>query len=396
MAKRRGRPPKTTEPTEPPKPSTPEFLVFNKPDIGIDEIEAVTDVLRSGWLSTGPKAAEFEKEFGAFIGEGYPVALASCTHGLMLALIVSNVGDGKEVICPSMTYCATVNAILAVGAKPVFVEVLPSGHIDPEQIEMAITDRTRAIIPVHYTGAACNMKRIMEIAQKRGLTVIEDAAHAFDGWYVEPMVGDQPGLRRQIGTIGDFTSFSFYATKNITCGEGGLLMCKRPDLAERVRVLSMQGLSAGSYRRYSADPIMAYEVSLTGHKANLSDIHAALGLAQLKRWPEMKARREAVWKVYEDAFGLREPGHAKHLFTIRHKQRDALRRFLHGRGIGTGVHFRALHLEPAYKPLGYSIGQFPMAERIGNETVSLPVSNCMTEEDALRVVAAVKEFGETK
>jgi len=382
-------------PSKPPEPAKPEFLVFGKPDIGEYEIDAVAAVMRSGWLSTGPKVSEFEKAFEEFLGSGYAVALSSCTEALRLALAVSNAGCGDEVITSPMTFAATANAIIANDSTPVFVDVTPSGHMDPWQIEQKITDKTRAIIPVHYAGASAELNSIHEIADRRGITVIEDAAHSFDGWYVEPMKDNLPGLRHKIGTVSPFTCFSFYPTKNITCGEGGMVVCRNKDLAERIKTLSMQGLSSGSWRRYGSGPITNYEVSYAGYKGNMTDISASIGLAQLKRWPEMKAKREAIWTIYEDAFGLKEPGHSKHLFTIRSPKRDHLRQHLHDRGIGTGIQFKALHLEPAYAFLKYKRGDFPKAERLGEETLSLPVSSTMSLEDAKRVVAAVKEFKES-
>jgi dTDP-4-amino-4,6-dideoxygalactose transaminase len=377
---------------QPEKPSTPKFLTFGKPDITEAEIEAVAAVMRSGWLSTGSVVNEFEKAFEKFIGEGYAVAVSSCTEALRLSLAVSNAGCGHEVITSPMTFAATANAILANDSKPVFVDVTSSGHMNPDEIERNITGKTKAIIPVHYTGASADLKPILELAEKYRITVIEDAAHSFDGEYVEPMSDKIPGLRHKIGTVSPYTCFSFYPTKNITCGEGGMVMCRNKDIAERIKTLSMQGLSSGAWKRYGSGPIRSYEVSYAGYKGNMTDIQAAIGLTQLGRWPEMKARRDAIWTVYEDAFGLKEPGHSKHLFTIRSPKRDQLRQHLYGRGIGTGIQFSPLHLEPGYVSLGYKRGDFPKAEKIGAETVSLPVSSTMTEDDAYRVVAAVKEF----
>lgn len=320
------------------------------------------------------------------------MALSSCTEALRMALRVCNAGQRTEVITSPMTYAATVNAILSMDATPVFVDVTPTGHIDPDQIESVITDRTKAIMPVHYTGASADMDPILSLAERYNLQVIEDAAHAFDGYYVKSH-GDKGITNRKIGTIGPFTCFSFYATKNITCGEGGMIVCRNKDLAERIKTLSMQGLSSGAWRRYGSGPIHHYEVTYAGSKGNLSDIHAAIGLTQLKRWPEMKKRRDDIWSIYEEAFGLKEIGHSQHLFTIRHPKRDQLREFLYQKKIGTSIHFRALHLEPAYASLRYQRGQFPRAERIGEETLSLPISSTMTPEDADHVVEAIKEFG---
>jgi len=350
-----------------------DFIIFGKPDIGEAEIKAVTDVLKSGWLSTGPVVSEFEKEFEDKFG-GYAVALASCTQALMAALTVSNVGAGAEVIVPPITFCATVNAILAVGAKPVFVDVTASGHLNPDLIQHVVTPKTKAIIPVHYLGAPANMDRIIDEARKHGLKVIEDAAHAFGGDY-------QPK--------GDFACYSFYPTKNITSAEGGMVVCQDPGKAARIKIWASQGLSMGAWKRYGRSGPAGYEVEFPGHKGNMSDVHAAIGLTQFKRWPEIKAKRDKVWAVYEKAWGEKEAGHSRHLFTIKVNGRDELRRLLKDAGIGTGVHFNPLHLEPAYRFLRYQAGSFPKSEWIGSHTISLPVSATMTVKDAQRVVDEV-------
>lgn len=372
----------------------PKFIVFGKPDIGIAEIEAVTNVLRSGWISTGPIVKKFEEEFEAYMGSGNAVAVNSATMGLMLSMAVANIGDSLEIITTPLTFPATINAILAMRVKPIFVDVDDHGNLDANKIKplMNKDNRIRGIMPVHYGGAAADMREIMHLAHYFDLKVIEDAAHAFGGEYVGPINGDKPGSRQKIGTISDFSIFSFYPTKNITAGEGGMVMAKHADQAERIRSLSMQGLTSDAWKRYGSGPVKQYECIHPGYKGNLSDVHAAIGLAQLRRWPEMLEKRSKVWNIYEDAFGWREPGHSKSLFTIRVKERDAFRQHMYAAGIGTGVHYNPVHLEPGFRFFGHKMGDFPMAEKIGLSTVSLPVSSVMTEEDAHRVAKEAKKW----
>jgi dTDP-4-amino-4,6-dideoxygalactose transaminase len=384
----------------PPQPApqvkpAPRFLALNAPDITEAEIQAVTDVLRSGWLSSGNVTKTLEEEFAREVGAAYAVAVSSCTMGMILSMIVLNVGDGTEVITTPLTFAATLNAILAVRSRPILVDVDEHGNLDPEHIRFRLTNNTKAILPVHYLGAAARMQEIMHNAQAYGLHVIEDAACAFGGQYVaHPKPGEQSGARKAIGTIADTTCFSLYANKNISGAEGGMVTTKRGDLAERMRVVASQGLTSGAWKRYGNGAPQHYEVLHVGQKGNLSDVHAAIALTQLRRWAEIRRKRGAVWNIYEDAFGFKEPGHSQHLFTIRVKNREHFRRRLWEEGIGTGIHYSPLHLEPAYRFLGYKRGDFPNAERIGDETVSLPISAKMTEEDAHRVVEIVKRVRE--
>lgn len=372
------------------------FIVFGKPDIGEQEIQAVTNVMRSGWIGTGKISRRFEEEFAQFMGGGYAIAVSSATMGLQLALRVSNVGEGKEVITTPLTFAATINAIIREGAKPVFVDVNEKGCIDTNRIKEVLTERTRAIIPVHYTGTACDMGHIDQIARQYDLKVIEDAAHSFGGHYMTKTIEGYPSVARKQGSIGDFGVFSFYATKNITCGEGGMVFTKYGDMAERIKVLANQGQSTGAWARYTSSPIMPYEVSYDGYKGNLPDVLAAIGLAQLRRWNDLRERRAKIWKIYEDSFGLKDDGHSMHLYTTKIKNRDFVRQRLYELGIGTGVHYTPIHLEPGFKFLGYKKGDFPLAERIGDETISLPIGNAMTEEDAIRVVRAMQIIKESK
>lgn len=362
------------------------FIVFNQPDIGQAEIDAVADVMKSKWLSSGKVVKDFEREFEKFLGSGYAVAASSCTDALLMALKVLSVGDGTEVITTPLTFAATANAILLAGAKPVFADVDPSGNLDPENIRFKITNKSRAVIPVHLYGACCDMARIDAAAKAFDLKIIDDCAHAFGGFYVGQ------NYEKPIGTLADISCFSFYPNKNITSGEGGMVVTKRADWAEKVRQLSFQGLNTASWARYSSDAPREYEVLHEGIKGNMSDIHAAIGLAQLSRWSELRERRNVVWGVYEKVFGPKERGHAHNIFTIRAKNRDEFRRKMHAEGIGTAIHYRPLHLEPGFKFLGYKEGDLPIAEKIGRETVSLPVSATMTEEDAIYVAETAARY----
>lgn len=353
------------------------FIVFGKPDISELEETAVLEVLRSGWLSTGKKVKEFEEAFAHFIGVDEAAAVSSCTDGLILSLVSAGVGFGHEVITTPMTFAATANAIIAVGAKPVFVDVLPYGGIDPTKISEAITHKTRAIIPVHYTGQVCDMNSILRIAKQFNLWVIEDCAHMFGGDY-KPK--------------GDFASYSFYPTKNITSGEGGMVVTKVSKDLDKIRILSSQGLSAGSHERYGTKKPSFYSVMAPGRKSNMSDLHAAIGLTQIKRWPEIKEKRDAIWSIYEKEHWPRPKGHSHHLFTIWSENREDLRDHLYKNGIGTGIHFNPLHLEPGYEFLGYHRGDFYEAEKIGKGTLTLPISSTMSVEDAEFVLETVKSY----
>lgn len=349
-----------------------QFIVFGQPDIGEEEIQAVSDVLRSRWLGTGKICREFEEEFVRFMGGGYAVGVSSCSIGLTIALRAVGLCRGDNVLTTPLTFCATVNAILNAGCSPLFSDVDKNGNLDASKIDFHhkrenVYEWVNAILPVNYTGLSAKLG-------VRGVPVIEDAAHSFGG----------------ACGYGDITVFSLYSTKNITCGEGGMIWTRKKELADKCRLLSNNGQSTGAWSRYSSGPIDNYQVVHPGFKGNLPDVLAAIGLVQLRRWKTFKLKRERVWNVYESAFGSKSVGHSRHLFTIQVKNRAKVREFLYNRGIGTGIHYEALHLQPAYKFLGYKKGDFPMAEKIGDETLSLPVSNSMTEDDAWHVVTSVK------
>lgn len=361
------------------------FLVCGKPDIGTKEEQAVLAVLRSGWLGNGPYAQQFEQEFSAYLGIENAVAVSSCTMGLILALRAAGVGSGDEVVTTPLTFAATVNAILALGAKPVFVDVDETGSMDALQVKNALTKKTKAILPVHLWGVPCDMWELNTIAQHNQLQLIEDAAHGFGGYYL----GDDDF---PLGTLGDYGVFSFYPTKNITAGDGGMVVTKDKAKAERIRALASQGLTSGAWMRYADGPIKEYEVSVDGYKGLMPDLLAAVGLAQLRRWPELRKNRNEVFKTYEKEFGKQAEGHSQHIFEIRVENRTEMRMKLHANGIGTGVHYNPLHLEPGYAFLGQKKGDFVVAEHIGARTMSLPLSSTMTEDDAFRVIEAVNKI----
>jgi len=384
-------------------PSRTEFLLFGAPDINEAEIQEVVDTLRSGWLSTGPRCRKFEQLFCEYIGCQRAVALNSCTAGLELALEALGIGAGDEVITTPLTFCATANVVVHRGAKPVFVDVdRKTGNIDPAQIPTAITDKTKAILPVHLYGRPCEMDALITIAMDHGLYVIEDAAHAAEAWY----------RGRKIGTIGDITVYSFYATKNLCTGEGGMLVTNDEAIADEVRVKHLHGLTRDAWKRYSDEGFQPYDVVAAGYKYNMMDIQAALGIHQLARLESNLKIRERHWRNYDEAFaGLeaittphpipdhaddQKSRHARHLYTILldfnrlQISRQEFMSSLQRENIGTGIHFTSLHLLSFYRErFGYKRGDFPNAEFISDRTVSLPLSSALDQQDIDDVINAV-------
>lgn len=378
------------------KTDTP-FVPFHRAAIETEEIDAVLEVLRSGWLTTGPRVKEFEASFAGVVGAPHAVAVGSCTAALHLALHAIGIGRDDEIILPTMTFASCGEVVLYFGAKPVLVDCEEhSFHIDPKLIERAITPRTKAILPVHYSGYACDMDPILELARSRNIKVIEDAAHAFPSRYRD----------RMIGTMGDITCFSFYATKTITTGEGGMVTTANPDYAERIRMLSLHGISRDAWKRYSAEGSWRYDIEDAGYKYNLTDMQAALGLAQLRKAESLRARRAALAARYSAALSEMEAfappevpegvEHAWHLYVVQVNEemltigRDRVIEELKSRGIGTSVHFIPLHLHPLYRErCGYSRGQFPNAEKRFAGAVSLPLFPGMTLDEQDRVIQAL-------
>ena len=376
------------------------FIVFGSPMIGEEEICAVTKTLRTSWIGTGPRVEEFEEAIKAYTKAQNAVALGSCTAALHLSMVVSGVQGGDDVITTPLTFAATAAAIIHTGATPVFVDVeKDSMNIDPALIESAITENTRALLLVHFAGRPCDMERIGEISRRHGdLLVIEDAAHALESVY----------KGRKVGSISALTCFSFYVTKNITTGEGGVVCTNRSDLAEKVKVYGLHGMTADAWSRFSDRGFKHYEVVFPGFKYNMTDLQASLGLCQLPHIGSWLRRREELWERYNEAFRdlpvflPKEPDpdtvHSRHLYTLlldldqAGLSRDEFVAALHGRGIGTGIHYRSLHLHQYYRErFGYRSEDFPNARWISERTVSLPLSAKLTDEEVDRVIRAVRE-----
>jgi len=379
------------------RPVRDSFLIFGSPLVAEDEIAEVVATLRSGWIGTGPRVARFQEEFARYVGAPHAVAVNSCTAALHLALVACGVREGDEVITTPMTFCATANAIIHSGATPVLADCDRSDfNITPQEIRRRLTPRTRAILPVHFAGRPCDMAAIVAIARERDLVVIEDCAHA-----IETTIDGQ-----HVGTFGDYGCFSFYVTKNVVTGEGGMVVTRREAEAGRIKVLGLHGMSQDAWKRFSDEGYKHYRVVAAGFKYNMMDLQAAMGLRQLEKVERHWQRRRELWARYDAAFagwpcftppppkaGTR---HAHHLYTLLvdvdrlSATRDEVLAALTRENIGVGVHYLALHTHPYYaERYGWRYGDHPNAEFVSERTISLPLSPKLSDADAESVIAAV-------
>jgi dTDP-4-amino-4,6-dideoxygalactose transaminase len=378
----------------------PDFLPFHRAWFGPEEENEIIDTLRSGWITTGPKTKKFEEEFRNYCGAKHCVALNSCTAALHLAYAALDIGAGDELITTPMTFAATANVAVHLGAKPVFADIMPETlNIHPAEIEKKITNKTKAVTVVHYIGQPCKMDEINEIAKSKNIAVVEDAAHATEAAY----------KGRKIGSISDMTAYSFYATKNITCGEGGALCVNRDDLIDKIRILSLHGMSKDAWKRYSNDGFKHYEILYPGYKYNMFDIQASLVMHQLKKIEQFWELRKRFVEKYNDAFSgveqiktlkiMPDVKHSYHLYSAILKTemlkctRDEFLSEMQKLNIGVSVHFTALHLHPFYRDTyGYRRGDLPNAEYASDRLISLPLFPKMNDMDVEYVVEAVKHL----
>jgi dTDP-4-amino-4,6-dideoxygalactose transaminase len=385
------------------KPKTPirnkeDFLVFASPLIGEQEVDEVIKTVKSGWLGSGPKVSEFEIAFKKYKNADHAVALNSCTAALHLSMLVAGISPGDEVITTPLTFCATVNAIIHAGGVPVLADIdCRTMNIDPVEIRKKISERTKALVPVHFAGLPCDMTSIMEIATKNNLKVIEDCAHAIESEY----------QGKKVGTIGDFGCFSFYVTKNIVTGEGGMVLTRKAEDASRLKILGLHGMSKDAWNRFGNDGFRHYQVVECGFKYNMMDLQAAIGIHQLERIDSCWERREEIWERYMlelsdlpielPTIPGKDIKHGYHLFTIQIDQakcgvqRDEFINAMSAHNIGVGVHYLSIPEHQLYKEkFGWKPEDYPNATKVGRSTVSIPITAKLSDRDVDDVIAAVK------
>ena len=375
------------------------FIVFGAPDIHSDEIDEVVATLESGWIGSGPKVAQFEEEFANLkgISQDQVAAVNSCTAALHVSMIAANLEPGDEVLTTAMTFCATANAIIHAGATPVLVDIDPiTLNIDTAQLQQRITPRTRAILPVHFAGRPCDMDDIMAVSKKHNLIVIEDCAHAIETqWHGQ-----------HAGTFGDFGCFSFYVTKNVVTGEGGMVLARSSEMIDRIKILALHGMSKDAWRRFGDDGYKHYDVVEAGFKYNMMDLQAALGIHQLRRVEQNWSRRRDIWQSYQHAFSdfpIGKPSepeehtrHAYHLYTLTVDEqncgmsRDDFIGCMSDAGIGLGVHYRSLAQQPYYQgEYGWRPEDYPVSTAFGDNTVSLPLGPKLQDAEVDRIIETV-------
>ena len=371
-----------------------QYIPFCRASIGKRELAAVARVLRSGWLTTGPRTAEFEEKFRRYVGANHAVALSSCTAALHIALAAKNIGRGEEVITTPFTFASTANVVEHVGAKPMFCDIEEDTfNIDAALAKEAVSEKTRAVIPVHYAGHPCDMNAVNAFAKRDGLFVLEDAAHAVGAKYEN----------KNVGVLGDAAAFSFYATKNMTTGEGGMLTCADGTLAERAKRLRLHGLSKDALKRYDKKGSWYYDLTEAGFKCNMTDVQAALGLVQLERLRQFNRERARLAALYSellgDVGGFTLPVERKNVERVWHlypvlvefMERGRFVEEMAAEGVACSVHFIPLHLQPFYaKKYGYRRGDFPVAERVYDRVASLPLYPTLGEAGVRKVVGAIK------
>ena len=377
-----------------------DFILFGQPEIGDAEINEVVDSLKNGWLGTGPKTNRFEIDFAKYKSIDYSLALNSCTAGLHLSCLTLDLKPGDEVITTAMTFCATINTIIHAGGKPILVDIDPlTWNIDPSKLEEKITSKTKAIIPVHFAGRSCDMDKIIEISNTHGLKIIEDCAHAIETVY----------KGRKAGTIGDMGVFSFYATKNLAVGEGGMIISDDESLISKLKISALHGMSKDAWSRFSDDGYKHYKVEMAGFKYNMPDIQAAIGIHQLKKIEEFSIKREHIWNLYQQEFKnlpINLPceiedntKHAYHLFNIcldenkTNIKRDTFLNKMNDNKIGVGVHYESIPMHPYYqKTFNWNPKDYPNALKFGEETVSIPISPKLTDNELDRIISVTKSI----
>ena len=385
------------------QPVRDSFLVFGRPFLGDEEINEVIDTLRSGWIGTGPKAIRFEQDFAQYVGNKHALAVNSCTAALHLGLIANHIGPGDEVITTPLTFAATANVVMHVGARPVFADIDPiTLNIDPANIERAITPKTKAIIPVHFGGLSCDLDSIEAIARQHHLAIIEDAAHATGTRYHGRLIGSATGT---------LACFSFYANKNLTTAEGGMITTEDDELADRIAVFRLHGLSKHAWQRYSSKKLMLSDALYPGYKYNMPDSVASLGIHQLAKQERFLEIREQYARCYDEAFSnlpgvrlqprprdLDQNRHALHLYVLifdpqqfRVDRNDIMSALL-AENIGAALHYRAVHTHPFYREtFGYRHDDFPVAAQVGDNILSLPLTPGMSSHDVEDVITAVNK-----